>query len=297
MSKKKSFNTNAFKRIKNWVDKVHMGDTIADQVKYVFDKNGYELEAVERKPEVRMVVDNLSGEEKRFLNPGDHSGGEKETIPGTDTGNGKAVQVKFHGDTLEDQIANAQAVFDQFNLGENGLSDEFIAALENGELSDKVKEAYGPSRFGEQSAALKEELSWVDVEGNATELVKTQGQAAAFGPRQNKERVFLCQYPIYVQGTTSIAELVESSGMYVAVNQHWQTGEDETKPIVPSVGVHYYGKNADQIPVVTLSTDGIVKDITLANGRTLTPFPEGAEKRMAKKRQKLHARKAKEMAK
>ena len=295
MSKKKSFNTNAFKRIKNWVDKVHMGDTIADQVKYVFEKNGYELEATPRRPDVRLVINNISGQTFNFSNPGNHADGEVEEIPSG--AKNSAVQVMLKGETLAEQQANAKELYERFDMGNKGLTQEFVDALEAGELDDLIQEAYGPSEFEDQAGRMTE-IEWTDNDKNTATITSTVGDAAAFGVRKiGKEKVFLAQFPIYIQGTHSVAELIESSGMFVALNEDWQTGEENSKPIVPSVGVHYYGEHVETIPVVTLSTDGIVKDITLANGRTLTPFPEGAEKRMAKKRQKLHARKAKEMAK
>lgn len=252
----------------SWQDKVVEGDKIWAQVKNMLDAQGASLPQTPRRPDVRLIVSNVSGVEMRFHNPGDHSGSKEEVIPSS--GDKTAAMIMVKGKTLSEQAANAKEIFDLYNLGAEGLSARFIADLKAGKLADFIDEAYGPAPFEQQASKLVE-VNWQAEDGTAFNVPPTQGANASFGARAaTNETVFLAQFQIFVKGTGTTPELADGYGMNIAVASDWQTGVESTRPIVPAVAKTYYGAHFDSIPVVTLHPDGMVKSIDLQNGSVIT---------------------------
>lgn len=261
---------NSFNKGKSWQDKVLEADAIWEQVKAIFDAHQSALPETPRRPDVRMIVDNISGQEVRFNNPGDHSGSKEEIIPGA--GDKRAVMVMIKGATLDEQNRNAKRLFDLYDLGACGLSAEFVNDMTSGKLSALVDEAYGPAPFAAQAEKLVD-VAWKLEDGTETLLKPETGVAAAYGARAaTMESVFLAQFHIYVKGTGTTAELAESHGMNIAVSKDWQPPYDErTRPIVPSVAKVYYGAYVDAIPCAIVHPDGMVKEVILSDGVVLAP--------------------------
>lgn len=252
----------------SWQDKVVEGDKIWAQVKAMLDAQGASLPQTPRRPDVRLIVSNVSGTEMRFHNPGDHSGSKEEVIPSS--GDKTAVMVMVKGKDLSAQAANAKELFNLYDLGTEGLSARFVADLKAGKLADYIDEAYGPAPFEQQASKLVE-VNWQAQDGSGFNVPPTQGANAAFGARAaTNETVFLAQFQIFVKGTGTTPELADGYGMNIAVASDWQTGKESTRPIVPAVAKTYYGAHFDSIPVVTLHPDGIVKSIDLQNGVVIT---------------------------
>ncbi len=263
---------NSFNKGKSWQDKVLEADLIWAQVKAIFDAHQSALPETPRRPDVRMIVDNISGREVRFSNPGDHSGSKEEIIPGS--GDKCAVMVMIKGATLDEQNRNAKKLFDLYDLGVNGLSSDFVRDMASGKLSGLVDEAYGPAPFSAQAEKLVD-VAWKLEDGTNTLLQPQKGVAAAYGARAaTMESVFLARFHIYVKGTGTTAELAESHGMNIAVSKDWQPPYDErTRPIVPSVAKIYYGAYVDAIPCAVVHPDGLVKEVILNDGTVLAPLP------------------------
>lgn len=252
----------------SWQDKVVEGDKIWAQVKAMLDAQGASLPQTPRRPDVRLIVSNVSGTEMRFQNPGDHSGSKEEVIPSS--GDKTAVMIMVKGKDLSAQAANAKELFNLYDLGTEGLSARFVADLKAGKLADYIDEAYGPAPFEQQASKLVE-VNWQAQDGSGFNVPRTQGANAAFGARAaTNETVFLAQFQIFVKGTGTTPELADGYGMNIAVASDWQTGKESTRPIVPAVAKTYYGAHFDSIPVVTLHPDGIVKSIDLQNGTVIT---------------------------
>jgi len=255
----------------SWQDKVLEGDALWAQVKAALDAAGQSLPQTLRRPDVRLIVNNISGQDIRFHNPGDHSGSKEETIPAT--GDKTAAMVMVKGASLPVQNANAQKLFDLYDLGNQGLSEKFVTDLKAGKLSDLVDEAYGPAPFQPQVNKLVD-VSWTTENGVVDIVGPVKGPAAAAGARAaTTETVFLAQFQIYIKGTGTTAELAEGYGMNIAVNADWQTGVESTRPIVPSVAQVYYGEHFKNIPVATVHPDGAVKEIDLKNGQVVQRAP------------------------
>jgi hypothetical protein len=251
----------------SWQDKVLEGDALWAQVKAALDAAGQTLPQTPRRPDVRLILNNISGQEVRFYNPGDHSGSKEETIPAT--GDKTAAMVMIKGSSLPEQNANAQKLFALYDLGNQGLSEKFVTDLKAGKLSDLVDEAYGPAPFQSQADKLVD-VSWPTEAGKVDIVQPVKGPAAAAGARAaTNETVFLAQFQIYIKGTGTTAELAEGYGMNIAVNADWQTGVESTRPIVPSVAQVYYGEHFKDIPVATVHPDGAVKEIDLKNGQVI----------------------------
>lgn len=112
------------------------------------------------------------------------------------------------------------------------------------------------------------EVLWPVSDVSIAKITPVRGANAAFGSRAaTDEMVFLAMFDIYVKGTTTTPELVESDGMCIAVSEDWQTKKVSTRPIVPSVAQTYYGAHFDQIPVVKVSLDGEVLEALFAQGK------------------------------
>ncbi len=276
MSIDKSFNSsgqkgagsNGFGPGQSWQDKVVEADAIWVQVKSLLDTHGVSLPQTPRRPDVRLIVSNISGSDICFQNPGDHSASKEEIIPST--GDKTAVMIMVKGGTLTAQAANAKELFKNYNLGEEGLSLRFVDDLKSGKLADYIDEAYGPAPFEQQSSKLVD-VTWRAQDGASSTVPPTLGAYAAYGARAaTNENVFLAQFQIYIKGTGTTPELAEGYGMNIAVASDWQTGKESTRPIVPSVAKTYYGAHTDNIPVVTLHPDGWVKQIDLKNGTVIS---------------------------
>lgn len=249
-------------------------DQVWDEVEDALEDIGADLPTTPRCPDIRMILDNKTGQDLRFMNPGNHADNEKELIPGT--GSDTAAMVMLQGDTLEAQYQNAQELFRMFNLGEEGLSPAFIAALEEGTISHLVKEAYGKTNFSNQAGRLVD-LDWEDENGHTETVNPISGDAGAFGARPpEEETVFEAEVPYYVQGTNTIPEMAEVDGMFIAVSKDWQTGQETTRPIVPSIARHFYGAHYDEIPEVRVHTSGHVMSIELDDSKVINlPPPPG----------------------
>lgn len=273
-SGQKGQGTGGFGPGQSWQDKVVEGDAIWAQVKALLDTHGISLPQTPRRPDVRLIVSNISGRDMQFQNPGDHSGANEEVIPST--GDKTAVMIMVKGATLTAQAANAKELFKTYNLAAEGLSQRFVDDLKSGKLADYIDEAYGPAPFEQQSSKLVD-VTWKMKDGASSNVPSEKGTHAAYGARAaTSENVFLAQFQIYIKGTGTTPELAEGYGMNIAVASDWQTGKESTRPIVPSVAQTYYGEHTDKIPVVTLHPDGYVKSIDLKDGRVIahdTPPP------------------------
>lgn len=251
----------------SWQDKVVEGDALWTQVKSMLDAQGTSLPETPRRPDVRLIVSNVSGSDIRFHNPGDHSGSKEEIIPAT--GDKTAVMVMVKGKTLTEQAANAAELFKIYNLGAEGLSAKFVSDMQAGKLGDYIDEAYGPAPFEGQASKLVD-VTWRAQDGTLSTVTPIAGTHAALGARAaTQEKVFLAQFHIYVKGTGTTPELAEGYGMHIAVASDWQSGAETTRPIVPSVAKTYYGADFDKIPVAIVHPDGRVKQIDLQNGTVI----------------------------
>lgn len=252
-----------FNNVQTWNQKVLEADKIYAQVQKVLESTGKELPQTLRRPDIRLILENTSGEELKFLNPGDHSKEQPEIIPAEGD---KAVMVMLKGDTLHEQLDNARKLDKAFNLSDKGLTREFAHALGTDKTSDMVDEAYGPAPFEGQSEKLVS-LDWQAQDAEHVEIEPVKSNVCAYGARAaTKETVFSSEVVIYVKGTHTIPECVEGTAMCVAVSSDWQTGEISTRPIVPSVAQEFYGAHYKDIPVVTVSPEGDVQSIDLKNG-------------------------------
>lgn len=271
-----------FNGAQSWKDKVLDADRIWAQVKGALVADGLDLPKTPRRPDVRLIVNNQSGMDRVFRNPGDHSS-KAEHIPAS--GDETAAMVMVHGDTLAEQYRNAQTLAAWFNLGSQGLSEAFVAALISGDVVDLVKEAYGPAPFAGQAKKLVQ-VVWNNADGSVTTIDPIHDSACAFGARAaDNETAFLSEIVIFVQGTTTTPELVENAGMVIAVSSDWQTQVESTRPIVPSVAKEFYGQHYRNIPTVLVNTEGLVQSIDLKNGTVidLSPPQQGAAYRMDNK--------------
>jgi hypothetical protein len=253
-----------FKGPKSWKEKIISADNIWSQVNAILSANKVELPQTLRRPDVRMIVQNINGLDKIFGNPGDHSNSKAERIPSE--GDKTAAMVMVEGDTLTEQYENARKLEQQFSLSEQGLSDAFVQALRQDRAGGLVKEAYGPAPFGDQSAKLVD-VDWKDADGMDSHIKAVHGAAAAFGARAAaKEMALHACVHVFIQGTGTTPELIESSGMVIAAQQDWKTGAVSTRPIVASVAKQFYGEHFDKMPEVTVHPDGYVTNIDLKNG-------------------------------
>jgi hypothetical protein len=255
------------KQGQSWQDKVLEADDIWAQVRRALSAQSVALPQTPRRPDVRLIVNNNSGRDITFKNPGDHSGSKPELIPAS--GDSTAAMVMVKGETLETQYRNAETLCKKYGLATKGLSEKFLADMKAGKLADLVDEAYGPAPFEGQASKLAE-VEWTAEDGTASVIVPKKGAQAAFGARAaTEETVFLAQFHIYVKGTGTTPELVESSGMAIAVAEDWETKAETTRPIVPSVAKVYYGQHFGAIPTVVVHPDGKVKEIYLKNGQVI----------------------------
>lgn len=238
----------------SWPDKVLRGDDILQQVTALLAAHGKTLPQTPRRPDVRLIVENVSGDAFSFQNPGDHSN-KPERIPSS--GDATAVMIMLKGDTLDAQQRNAKTLCDTYHLDALGLTGAFIDDMAAGKLGGLVAEAYGPAPFAAQAERLID-LDWEMSGGTHSKIPAHKGAHAAYGARAaTLETVFLAKVRIYVQGTGTTPELVEGDGMAIAVDTK-ADGMQTTRPIAPSVARTYYGAHADTLPQVAVDPDGHV---------------------------------------
>ena len=241
-----------------WSQKVLKADDIWAQVKEALENSAVELPETPRRPDVRMILNNTSGETIQFLNPGNHSGEKQEFIP-SDGEKGTAAMLMLHGDTMEEQQANAAVLDEKYGLAVNGLTKEFAAAL--GQETDLVREAYGPAPFEGQASRL------VPLQWGASNIEPHVEGNVAYGARApEQETVMRSELAIFVKCEGKTPEKMEMDGMCIAVSVDWETKKESTRPIVPSVAREYYGEHYSAIPVIELDVEGNVASIDLKNG-------------------------------
>lgn len=256
-----------FQGKQGWTDKILDADSIWTQVKNVLTAHGLSLPTTLRRPDVRLIVDNLSGVDRIFRNPANHANDKTECIPAS--GENTAAMIMVAGDTLEEQHRNAETLCARYDLGNKGLSDEFLTAIHTDRAGGLVTEAYGPAPYESQAGKL-DDIVWRDAAGTATNITPVYGAAAAYGARPaTAETVFIARPEIYVKGTNTTPELVQTPGMAIAVSQDWQTGAESTRPIVASVAREFYGQHFDAIPAVNIHPDNRIRSIDLKNGTVI----------------------------
>lgn len=255
-----------------WDDTIINGDEIWRQVKQALEDTGAKLPALSRRPDVRLIVDNESDAAFTFNNPGDHSGGKVENIP--NEGDKTAVMIMPAGDTLQEQFRNAKTLDAIFKTSERGITPQLVEFIDSGNAETLIEEAYGPAPFDKQSERLTD-LRWPEFGGRILSLNPTFGESASYGARPpTAEIAFLVDVPIHLKGTETTPELLESEGVVVAVAQDWETKQESTRPIVPSVARSYYGDSYDNIPSIAATADGIVTSIHLPD-QLIVLDPEG----------------------
>lgn len=263
------FNANQF-----WADKTFRGDNLWAQVKSALERTNQKLPLTPRRPDVRLIINNVSGETVEFFNPGQHSN-QPEVISAE--GDKTAAMAMIKGATLDEQMANARELVETFDLAAKGLSPDFVKALGTDATSDLIDEIYGPAPYEGQASKLVT-LNWQTVDGADITIDPVNGDACAYGARTAAlEKVFLVHAPLMVAGTTTTAEFIESSGMCISVSEDWETKEESSRPIVPSIAKDFYGAHFGNIPVATVDANsGLLKNIDLKNGKIiemhLVPF-------------------------
>ena len=257
----------AFKGPQKWRDKVIDADSIWSQVKNILAARGLELPETPRRPDVRLILDNKTGIDQLFRNPANHANDKSEHIPGT--GDKTAAMVMVAGATLAEQYVNARTLFEKYDLGAQGLSPAFVAALKNDRAGGLATEAYGPAPYAGQSAKLVD-VAWDNADGTTAAIAPVFGAAGSYGARAaTAETALRAPVHVYVKGTGTTPELMETDGMVIAVARDWQSGAESTRPIVASVAREFYGQHYASIPTVVLNPDGQVHSIDLKNGTVI----------------------------
>jgi hypothetical protein len=254
-----------------WPQQVLSADAIWKQVKQHLMDAGKECPKTPRLDDVRLILNNVSGETLQFLNPGNHTVEQAETIP--HDGEKTAVMVMLEGDTVDQQMKNAGTLVEKFNLDVKGLSREFAHALGGDETTGLVKEAYGPAPYLGQTERLVD-VTWEDANGREETVSPVSAQHCAYGMRApEQETVFMNEVALFVRGTGTVSERVEGVGMCIAVSSDWETGKETTRPIVPSIARGFYGAHFDSMPTVVIDPIGNVQCIDLGNGDLLNISP------------------------
>jgi len=262
----------AFKGPQKWRDKVIDADSIWSQVKNILQSRGLELPETPRRPDVRLILDNKTGVDQLFRNPANHANDKSEHIPGS--GDKTATMVMVAGATLAEQYANARTLFEKFDLAEDGLSPAFVTALKNDSAGGLVTEAYGPAPYAGQSGKLVD-VEWNNAAGATANITPVFGAAGSYGARAaTAETALRAAVHVYVKGTGTTAELMETDGMIIAVAKDWQSGAESTRPIVASVAREFYGQNYANIPTIVLNPDGQVRSIDLKNGTAIDLYDD-----------------------
>tara|TARA_R110002124_G_scaffold149220_1_gene315038 strand:- start:180886 stop:181758 length:873 start_codon:yes stop_codon:yes gene_type:complete len=267
--------TQIFNHAQTWSQRVLNADEIYAQIEDALQTAGKSLPQTPRRPDIRLILDNDTGQELNFLNPGDHSKQQPEIIPAT--GNEKSVMVMLKGNTLAEQNANAETLVKRFNLLEKGLTKDFIQALGTESTNDLVDEAYGPAPFSDQADKLVP-LDWENQDGSTTVISATKDKLCAYGARAaTPENVFRSEIALFIKGTGTTAECVESTAMCIAVSTDWKSGKQTTRPIVPSIAREFYGAHYDTMPCIAMTPTGEVQSIDLKNGEIIYLAPKSIE--------------------
>lgn len=249
----------------SWPEKVFKADVIWVQLKEILSAAGHDIAPIPRRPDIRLVINNVSSNSFSFQNPGDHSNSKPEVIP--PTGSNTAAMIMLKGESLVEQYNNAATLVERFHLDTDGLTPEFVAFINTDEAVPYIKEAYGPAPFKQQSAKLKV-VDWVSYDGCAQSIEPIFHDRCSFGARTpTQEIAFTTTMCVYVQGTNSTPEMMDIAGMVIAVSA--QDDTQTTRPIAPTVAKDFYGQNYESMPVVTISTDGQIQKIDLRNGTVI----------------------------
>lgn len=260
-----------FDNNQTWAQRVLRADDIWAQVEDALQQAGENLPETLRRPDVRLILDNVSGQQLQFLNPGDHSKGQPEIIPAS--GDNRAVMVMVAGQTLDEQMKNAHTLVERFELSAKGCSIDFAYALGTDKTEGLVTEAYGPAPYKGQADKLVS-VDWGTEDGQHTTIEPVKGDVCSYGARAaTSEKVFRSEIVIFVQGTGTVPEQVENEGMCIVVESDWQTGVVRTRPIVPSVARGFYGQHFDVMPKVTVNPEGYVQSIDLGNDKVINVAP------------------------
>lgn len=251
-----------FEGAQSWKERVIDADQIWQQIQNIVSGSGHEVPKTLRRPDVRLIINNQSGVDAVFRNPGDHSN-KAEHIPCK--GENTAAMVMVSGETLEEQYRNAQTLYDTFDLGTVGLNAKFVLALIADQAGGLVKEAYGPAPFEGQAKKIVD-LTWADAEGQPLEVKKQGTSAAVFGVRPPTEETALgIRVHILFKGTNTVPEASEGTSMVIAVDGV------KTRPIVPSVAKEFYGEHYNELPVAVIDPAGAVLAVKLSQDVTLEP--------------------------
>lgn len=267
-----------FNTSQTWPQRVLIADDIWQQVKEILETHGETLPKTPRRPDTRLILNNVSDKTISFLNPGDHSNETPEEIPAQ--GEKTAVMVMLQGDTLEKQLQNARTLVETYNLQATGFTPEFAALLGTDATTGLVKEAYGPAPHQGQSEKLVD-VTWTAKDGSSIKIAPVASDVCSYGVRApENETIFSNKMMIFVQGSDTTPELIEGAGICIAVSSDWQTGIESTRPIAPSVAQEFYGEHFNSIPRVKVDPDGNVQSINLSNGKVFEvapPKPEDSE--------------------
>jgi hypothetical protein len=250
-------------RRKTWAQKKIEADQIWSQLKLIL--GDIELPKTPRRPDVRLIVNNIDPVARLFHNPAGHSSDMNQSVP--DTGAKTAAMIMTQGKTLPEQFENARSLVADFALNEKGLSAAFVKALDKDCAGGRIKEAYGPAPYTDRIEELKD-LHWRDAGGNLTQIIPFFGKAASYGARQaTTETAFHTHVPIWFVGTDKTPELMESLGIVLTVSKDRQTGQDKTRQVMASVAQEFYGAHFANMPEVKIHPDGYITDIDLKDGR------------------------------
>ncbi len=258
-----------FKQGASWPEKVFQADALWSEVSKLLMIYKTALPSTLRRPDVRLVVENISGVDISFLNPANHTNGKPEHIPAE--GDLRAAMLMMKGASLSDQYKKAHDLVVEFNLATEGISTKFLTALRSGVLQNEIQEAYGPASFSDQMARL-EDVIWVDHQGESKQITPLLGLHAAFGARAaTHENVFLVDCPMSVEGTQTTPESISSEGICVAVTIDPHSGAHTTKPIAVDVAKTYYGEYFYYMPVAIITPNGEVRELRLPQKQQAGP--------------------------
>lgn len=250
-----------------WRNKVFQADGIWASVREVFEVVSVDIPRTPRRPDVRVIVNNMTGVDQVFPNPAGHAGDKAEYIPSS--GSKTAAMIMPCGESLREQYDNARQLVNSYNLLENGLIAELAQIIAQKSESGLIREAYGPAPFEEQVSKLAP-TPWREEDGQNNVWVPEVGEAGAFGVRPPAEELVFRVVPnTYVAGTTTNAELVHSEGICIVVAQDWQTHKESTRPIVSHVARGFYGAHFSDMPVVYIDNVANIERIDVPNVGTI----------------------------
>lgn len=254
---------------KDWNERAFLGLKLWKKVKKVLQENDVELPKTTRRPDVRLVLKNNTDQTIYFLNPGEHSITNQDEVDIAHMEKiepGEAAMAMLKGDTLEEQMANAQALVEKFDLLNNGLSEDLIANLSDGSVSSHLKEMYGPSDYDQQANDIVD-LNWEHNDGSFSEITKVGSDLCTYGARSQRQSTVMrttVRFSMQCEGKTP--EAFDCEGMCVEISEDYKTKKESSRPQAPTAAREIYGKHYDTIPVVQLSPEGLVESIDLKDG-------------------------------